>query len=130
MPSVRSGTRAPPTEPPAAAAGAAIPSRLPLPNSSGFLLTRRASLYAMKAAMVAPAPGTTPMTVPSADDCRMLRLSPSTSLRPGILLEKVCSAAFTDSMRSMLSRTSPTAKRPISAGMNEMPSISSGLPNV
>ena len=64
MPRLSSGTSAVAVTTLFAASGAAMPSGEPLPNSSGCLDQRFASEYAMNAAIVPPAPGVTPSTVP------------------------------------------------------------------
>ena len=66
MPKLSSGTKAVAVTTLLAASGAATPSGEPLPNSSGCFDQRLASVYAMNAATVPPAPGVTPSKVPMA----------------------------------------------------------------
>ena len=67
IPSERRGTMAPPVAPLLAASDATIPSGIPVPRSSGCFETFFSIAYARKEAMVAPAPGRIPTTVPIID---------------------------------------------------------------
>ena len=83
MPKVSMGIRLPPTTPLLAASAEHTPSMAPFPNSSGVFETRRASLRPIKAAMSAPAPGTTPTAVPISDERIMHPLSDHSVPHPG-----------------------------------------------
>src|SRR5690625_1344710 len=63
-PKVNKGNIAPPTAALFADSGPAIPSGLPLPNSSGFLETFFATLYPNQDAVPEPVPGNTPTIEP------------------------------------------------------------------
>src|SRR5690625_7589879 len=64
MPSVNIGIRLEPHTALLADSAAAIPSTEPLPYFCGSLVVRRASPYAIKAAVLAPKPGKAPIKVP------------------------------------------------------------------
>src|SRR5688572_32276993 len=67
MPRVSSGTMAPEEAALFAASGPTRPAIAPLPNFSGVRDRDFSSEYDMSEAMVAPAPGITPMTKPSTE---------------------------------------------------------------
>ena len=64
-PSVKRGTKEPPTQALFPASAAAIPSGLPFPNNSFVFDLALAILYDRKAAIVAPSPGMIPTIVPA-----------------------------------------------------------------
>src|SRR5262249_47072030 len=64
MPKLKSGISAVDAQVLFEVSGAAMPSSEPLPNFSGVLDQRLATSYAMNDAMVPPAPGITPSSVP------------------------------------------------------------------
>lgn len=67
IPSVIVGTKEPPTHPLFPASAAATPSGLPFPNRCLTFEICLEKLYEINAAIVAPSPGRTPITVPVPD---------------------------------------------------------------
>ena len=113
-----------------AVSGAAIPSGEPFPNSSLNLDQRRASLYDRKEAMVPPAPGITPSTVPMEVpiNCGLTRRR--RSLAPG---NRTRAAALDGRLHAgspVWRNNSLTAKSPTMTRIGAMPSSSSARPNV
>lgn len=64
IPMVRRGTKEPPVQPLLAASEAITPSGIPVPNSSGCLERFFAMSYETKLAILPPAAGIIPITIP------------------------------------------------------------------
>ena len=79
MPSVNSGTSAPPVAALFAVSAAQTPSIAPCPNLSGVLEAFFSAAYAMKAETVAPAPGKDPMRKPMIVERTIVHLQASQS---------------------------------------------------
>ncbi len=124
MPSANIGTIAPLAAALLAASGPATPSIAPVPNSSGCFDTFFSTAYAMNDAMVAPAPGSTPIrkpiTVPRST-AKRLRMK---SMRVGIRLRTVSSTLGGVSPCSTPASTSPMPNSATASTRKSMPSIS------
>ena len=116
------GIIAPPEQPLFADSEAAIPSGIPVPNFSGCLLERFASLYETKAAISPPAPGMAPINEPRKPPFITVGKMDFMSDLPGKTPEILVSIFWLFRLASKPARTSEIANKPINAGMNGIPS--------
>ncbi len=130
MPKLSKGTKAVAVTTLLADSGAATPSGEPLPNSSGCLDQRLASEYAMKAAMVPPAPGVTPSTVPMAAPI-------ACGLKRRLVMAQLGNLSLVDALPPLAQAGSPictsisvTANKPTMIRMGFTPSNKSSEPKV
>src|SRR6185312_9393526 len=132
IPSVSSGTSAPPVSELFAPSGAATPSTAPLPNSSGRRDTAFSTPYEMNEAMVEPAPGRTPIRNPSTEPCTNAKRQSFRSWSVGSRLRRPFGTGREplSPRPSMHASTSPSANTPMATTTKSMPERSSSCPKV